>query len=441
MQPYCLFFLFFTFAAIIPTLTAHIGNFDEVWQKRAEEAKKAALEANSRTLADFNQHFHKALSNGTHLATNATTTRRSLVMRRMYRGRCVATNSIDSCWRCNPNWHLNRKKLAQCALGFGHGTTGGMAGKFYVVTDPSDNDVANPRPGTLRHAVIQKEPLWIIFKTSMTITLKQELMMQSHKTIDGRGAKVHIAYGAGITIQFVRNIIIHNIYVHDIKVTYGGMVRDSVDHVGFRTVADGDGVSLFGASNVWVDHLSMHRCADGIVDVIEGSTAITISNCHWTDHDKVLLFGARDNNIQDDSMRITVAYNHFGKRLVQRMPRVRSGIVHVVNNDYTHWEMYAIGGSNHATLISQGNRFIAPDRPEFKQVTHRDAPEFEWRKWTWRSEGDLFVNGAFFVQSGDPNGPKKLGTLDHVQAKPGAMVKRLTQFAGVLSGCRPGVAC
>lgn len=101
-------------------------------------------------------HGGRALSNGTHLATNATTTRRSLVMRRTYRGGCVATNSIDSCWRCDPNWHLNRKKLAQCALGFGHGTTGGMAGKFYVVTDPSDNDVTNPRPGTLRHAVIQK---------------------------------------------------------------------------------------------------------------------------------------------------------------------------------------------------------------------------------------------------------------------------------------------
>lgn len=67
-------------------------------------------------------------------------------------------------------------------------------------------------------------------------------------------------------------------------------------------------------------------------------------------------------------MRITVIYNHFGKRLVQRMPRVRSGIVHVINNDYTHWEMYAIGGSHHATIISQGNRYIAPPRPEFKEV-------------------------------------------------------------------------
>lgn len=63
MQPNCLFVLFFTFAAIIPTLTAHIGDFDEVWQKRAEEAKKAALEANSRIPADFNLHFHKWVNN------------------------------------------------------------------------------------------------------------------------------------------------------------------------------------------------------------------------------------------------------------------------------------------------------------------------------------------------------------------------------------------
>lgn len=52
--------------------------------------------------------------------------------------------------------------------------------------------------GTLRHAVIQKEPLWIIFDRGMTIRLHQELIMQSDKTIDARGANVHIAGGAGI---------------------------------------------------------------------------------------------------------------------------------------------------------------------------------------------------------------------------------------------------
>ncbi|XP_057469320.1 probable pectate lyase P59 [Actinidia eriantha] len=429
--------LFLAFAAIIPAFTANIGHFDEVWKQRAEEAKNRTLHASVTDPAkELNKHYHKAL-----IVEESNSTRRGLAGRNKYNGPCKITNPIDKCWRCRPNWHLDRKRLADCALGFGHGTTGGRDGRIYVVTDPSD-DFVNPKPGTLRHAVIQKEPLWIIFKNSMTIRLKQELMMQSDKTIDGRGAKVHIAYGAGITIQFVKNIIIHNIYIHDIIVTYGGMVRDSVDHIGLRTPADGDGVSLFGASNVWLDHLSMYKCADGIIDAIEGSTAITISNCHWTDHDKVLLFGARDTTVADDSMRITVAYNHFGKRLVQRMPRVRSGLVHVVNNDYTHWEMYAIGGSHHATLISQGNRFIAPDNLDFKQITHRDyATEAEWMQWTWRSQGDLFMNGAFFVQSGDPNGARSLGVLDHFPLKPGRAVRSLTRFAGVIGGCRNGVPC
>ncbi|KAI8533876.1 hypothetical protein RHMOL_Rhmol10G0043500 [Rhododendron molle] len=427
----CRFFVvFFAFAS----LAATIG--------QAEEASSAALEyhtpLNGTTLVAATT-ITSTRPRVTHLAFNAT--RRSLGSRRKYVGPCKPTNPIDKCWRCRADWHLNRKKLADCAIGFGHMATGGKKGKIYVVTDPSDNDVVNPRPGTLRHAVIQREPLWIIFKGDMMIRLKQELIMQGDKTIDGRGANVHIAYGAGITIQFVKNIIIHNIFIHDIVVTPGGLIRDSVDHIGLRTVADGDGISIFGAENIWLDHLSMKKCADGIIDAVEGSTGITISNCHWTDHDHVLLFGARDTATMDDSMRITVIYNHFGKRLVQRMPRVRSGIVHVINNDYTHWEMYAIGGSHHATIISQGNRYIAPPRPEFKEVTHRnDAPEAEWRTWTWRSQGDLFKGGAFFVESGDPNGVSKFGGLDWTAPRPARAVKSLTRFAGVI-GCRPGVPC
>ena len=105
----------------------------------------------------------------------------------------------------------NRMRLADCSLGFGRHTTGGKGGKIYVVTDSSDNDMVNPKPGTLRHAVIQPGPLWIIFKQHMVIRLSEELIMTSHKTIDGRGAQVHIAYGAGFTVQFVQNVIIHNL--------------------------------------------------------------------------------------------------------------------------------------------------------------------------------------------------------------------------------------
>jgi pectate lyase len=81
-----------------------------------------------------------------------------------------------------------------------------------------------------------------------------------------------------------------------------------------------------------------------------------------------MLFGASESYSGDGIMQITVAFNHFGRGLVQRMPRCRWGFVHVVNNDYTHWLMYAIGGSSHPTIISQGNRFIAPPNGFAKEV-------------------------------------------------------------------------
>jgi pectate lyase len=81
-----------------------------------------------------------------------------------------------------------------------------------------------------------------------------------------------------------------------------------------------------------------------------------------------MLFGASDTFDGDQFSQITVAFNHFGKGLIQRMPRCRWGFFHIVNNDYTHWLMYAIGGSAHPTILSQGNRFIAPPDRNAKEV-------------------------------------------------------------------------
>ena len=82
-----------------------------------------------------------------------------------------------------------------------------------------------------------------------------------------------------------------------------------------------------------------------------------------------MLFGASESFAGDAVMQITLAFNHFGQGLVQRMPRCRWGFFHVVNNDYTHWLMYAIGGSQHPSILSQGNRFIAPPNVACKEVS------------------------------------------------------------------------
>ncbi|KAI4384240.1 hypothetical protein MLD38_002420 [Melastoma candidum] len=427
--------LFLSVAVVAPVLRAADPVPDEYWQKRAEEAQKANLEAYNPNPLDvtnsLNLHVHDAVK-----GTNGT--RRNLAK---YTGPCLATNPIDRCWRCDPNWAKNRKKLADCVLGFGRKTRGGKFGRFYVVTDPTDNDMANPKPGTLRHAVTRNVPLWIIFARSMIIRLNQELIMTSNKTIDGRGANVRITGGAGITVQFIRNVIIHGIHIHDIVAGTGGLIIDAVDHIGFRTRSDGDGISIFGSSNVWIDHVSMSNCQDGLIDAIMGSTAITISNSHFTNHNEVMLFGASDSYSPDQIMQITVAFNHYGRGLVQRMPRCRWGFVHVVNNDYTHWLMYAIGGSQHPTIISQGNRFIAPPNVAAKEVTKRDyATPDVWKNWLWKSEGDVMMNGAFFTESGFQGQNLHLSKQDFITAKPGTYVRRLTRFAGTIN-CKIGKPC
>lgn len=195
-------------------------------------------------------------------------------------------NVIDSCWRAKSNWASNRKALADCAIGFGKSAIGGKYGAIYVVTDSSDNP-ANPKPGTLRYGAIQTQPLWIIFARDMVITLGNELIMNSYKTIDGRGAKVVIGNGPCITIQGVSHVIVHGISIHDCKPGKSGLVRSSVDHVGHRRGSDGDGISIFASSNVWIDHCFLARCTDGLIDIVHASTAITISNNYFTQHDKV----------------------------------------------------------------------------------------------------------------------------------------------------------
>lgn len=371
----------------------------------------------------------EAVAREVHRKVNVSIARREMLA-------CLTGNPIDDCWKCDPNWANNRQRLAECAIGFGQYAKGGQGGQFYIVTDSSDNDPVNPKPGTLRYAVIQNEPLWIVFPSNMMIKLSQELIFNSYKTIDGRGADVHIVGGGCITLQYISNVIIHNIHIHHCHPSGNANVRSSPEHYGFRTESDGDGISIFGSKDIWIDHCTLSRCKDGLIDAVMGSTAITISNNHFSHHNDVMLLGHSDHYLPDSGMQVTIAFNHFGDNLVQRMPRCRLGYIHVVNNDFTRWEMYAIGGSGNPTVNSQGNRYTAPDNSYAKEVTKRlDTGVGEWKGWNWRSEGDVMVNGAFFVDSGE-GAEAQYEKAYSVEPKSADRITLLTMSAGVLGVAR-----
>ena len=113
--------------------------------------------------------------------------------------------------------------------------------------------------------------------------------------------------------------------------------------------------------------------------------------------------------------------------------RCRYGYFHVVNNYYSPWLMYAIGGSENPTINSEGNFFSAGT---FKEVTKRipdDGSNIDgWQGWNWRSSGDIFADGAFFTDSGSTGGGKFYAKATSFSARPAAMVAQMTNDAGPL---------
>lgn len=62
-----------------------------------------------------------------------------------------------------------------------------------------------------------------------------------------------------------------------------------------------------------------------------------------------------------------------------------------------------------------------------------------WKKWNWRSEGDLMLNGAFFTPSGTGASARYDKALS-MAARPPMLVPYITAGAGVLR-CKNGNLC
>eukprot|EP00850_Spirogloea_muscicola_P003257 SM000013S26426 [mRNA] locus=s13:371158:374337:+ [translate_table: standard] len=277
------------------------------------------------------------------------------------------------------------QNLVKCAMGFATGTRGGYQKTRYVVTDPSDN-AQTVKEGTLRWGIANLDKgVYITFARSMTITLQARLFLSSYTTVDGRGAKV-VLLKNGLVVENIQHVIIHNIEVGDV-------------------LGDSDVIPIRSSRQVllmvWVDHCRIYNASRGTVDVVIGSTDVTISNnfIHNGVSPYATLLGASDTDRIDNNLRVTVYRNWYANNN-QRQPHCRRGRCHVANNVYTNWAYYCLGGRVFANMKSQSNIYFAG--PVTKEVTPwfskaLTTPGFD-RTATILSFGDLLLNGATFHQ-------------------------------------------
>ncbi len=146
--------------------------------------------------------------------------------------------------------------------------------------------------------------------------------------------------------------------------------------------AEPDGLTFVDSHRVWVDHCeftdgadlqgaqtdkSSYKYYDGLLDIKSGSDFLTLSYNKFYNHNKAMLVGATDS--ADGDYDITFHHNYI-KWVQQRMPRVRNGQVHVLNNVYEgpkktsytqeYYFGYAIGLGFNSRVYSEGNAFDVP---------------------------------------------------------------------------------
>ena len=137
-----------------------------------------------------------------------------------------------------------------------------------------------------------------------------------------------------------------------------------------------DSISIKGGTHIWIDHSSFqdgpetvekyfgrkyeHR--DGLVDITNEADYVTISYSTFENHNKTMLIGSSDSKISDEGkLHVTLHHNYFHD-VVQRLPRVRFGQVHVYNNyfasDITNGEYayaYALGVGKKSQIYAENN--------------------------------------------------------------------------------------
>ena len=240
----------------------------------------------------------------------------------------------------NPITDTDYEALVNNAAGFGQGVSGGLGAELCRVTSLEDKGA-----GTLRNCA-RKGNRWIVFDVSGEISLEKVVRIANDTTIDGRGADITLT-NHGLSAVRRENIIIHNLKIERIN---------------------GDGVTVFEAKNIWINHVTVGPTTDGTIDITDQSQNVTVSWSHIKEQDKTMLIGNRNDKVEDAAMTVTLHHNWYDNTF-KLNPLVLFASVHMYNNVLSDWGEGEGGGSGvravyGAQMLLENNVFQAGTNKE-----------------------------------------------------------------------------
>ncbi|MFC2137800.1 T9SS type A sorting domain-containing protein [Bacteroidota bacterium] len=159
------------------------------------------------------------------------------------------------------------------------------------------------------------------------IDIGGDVSIGSNKTIVGANSSSGL-YGGTIKIQETNNII---------------------QNLSFGP-SDADVMEASGATNIYVTQCEFYDSQDELFSIVREADYVTVSWCKFyfdnpTSHSFAHLIGNSDDRTSDrGKLHVTMHHNWYAHDIVERMPRVRFGNVHIYNNYYnSEGNGYCIG--------------------------------------------------------------------------------------------------
>lgn len=235
-----------------------------------------------------------------------------------------------------------------------NGTTGGGDGPVVEITSAEQMTAYYKTNG-----VYHTQPTVLRIMNDIT----GEIKVSSNKTIEGANKNVTIHGGLVFSGKggMFSNLIIRNLRINALK-------------------SPEDGIDIRMAHHVCIEHCEIFDGPDGNLDIVNQGNYITVAytKFYYTSAYKPLpseteslnhrysnLIGNSDGALTDNGkLKVTYHHNWWGDLVIERMPRIRFGEIHLFNNYYSSkGNNYCIGAGFQAKALVENNYFDGVNNP------------------------------------------------------------------------------